>query len=100
MVAIPAIYWGGIESLKKDKQWKTPVHTKELRKLTLSEIENALLIGKVIQSGKKGCWEVALICAKNEVSMIYGKDIRNFLYAPDDNSNPKKQQQSCYHLKI
>ena len=95
MVAIPAIYWGGIESLKKDKWWKTPVHTKELRKLTLSEIENALLIGKVIQSGKKGCWEVALICAKNEVSMIYGKDIRNFLYAPDDNSNPKKRSSNA-----
>ena len=73
MVAIPAIYWGGIEALQKDKWWKTPTHTQELRKLTLSEIEKTLLIGKVISSGKKNTWEVALICAKNEISIIYGK---------------------------
>ena len=94
MVAIPAIYWGGIDTLREDKWWKTPIHTEELQKPTLGEIEKALLIGKVIHSGKKNCWEVALICAKNELSMIHGKDIWNFLYMPDDDIANEQQSRS------
>ena len=43
-------------------------------------MEKTLLFGKIIGKGARGCWEVCLLCAPKEISMIYGKDIRNFLY--------------------
>ena len=44
------------------------------------------MFGKIIGKGGKGCWEVCLLCAPREISMIYGKDIRNFLYVGESRS--------------
>ena len=86
MVNIPATYWGGPEKLRTDQWWKTEAHTDELRKLSADEMEKTLLFGKIIGKGGKGCWEVCLLCAPREISMIYGKDIRNFLYVGESRS--------------
>ena len=88
VVNIPATYWGGEDKIQslKDQWWKTASHTDELRVLSPAQIMKTLLFGKVIGKGNKGCWEVCLLCAPKEISMIHGRDIRNYLYVGESKS--------------
>ena len=102
IVMIPALYWGGEEGLKEDRWWKTKEYVQELRKLSYDDIKKTLLIGKVLGKGEKNCWEVSLICAKNEIALIIPKDIRNFLYKepePASSKSKKERQQPAPQSK-
>ena len=58
-------------------------------------MEKALLIGKVIGKVRSGGqWEVALINAPNEISLIHGQDIRAFLYDVDNSSSNQNQSKT------
>ena len=102
IVMIPALYWGGEEGLKEDRWWKSKEYVQELRKLSYDDIKKTLLIGKVLGKGEKNCWEVSLICAKNEIALIIPKDIRNFLYKepePASSKSKKERQQPAPQSK-
>ena len=53
-VKVSAIYWGGLDYLKKTEWWKEDGHTIALSKLNIDEMEKALLIGKVLGKVRSG----------------------------------------------
>ena len=81
MINIPALYWGDIGGIKT-QWWMTKDNSNAIKKLSVDEMKNAMLYGKVLQKGKSNCYEVALMIyeSNDEVSMIHAKHIRNFLY--------------------
>ena len=90
LVNIPATYWGEIESKDEKKMWwKTNTYDKPLNKLTPDQMKRTILYGKVLQKAKtQSCYEVILMNAKDEISMIPTSEIRNFLY-DDGGGKPK-----------
>ena len=81
MINIPALYWGDMGGIKT-QWWMTKDHSNAIKKLSVDEMKNAMLYGKVLQKGKSNCYEVALMIyeSNDEVSMIHAKHIRKFLY--------------------
>ena len=99
MINIPALYWvdmGGI----KTQWWMTKDHSNAIKKLSVDEMKNTMLYGKVLHKGKSNCYEVALMIyeSNDEVSiMIHAKPKQEKLQNAVGTEKPR-QFPTCVHI--